>query len=580
MRNVALALSCAVLVAACGGAAGLSPTYPDNRAEDLAAVLARVRASESVDRPLAVGLTEDRLYAFDPSAGRRLWEQPIAEPRTAPHLAGELVVLHEGNRVVARRTSDGAIAFAVGDDDFALVGAAGEGPLAAIVLSTGGAVGARSRILIASGGSVTSQIALDAAAGGPAVRGGLVFLPWGNQNLTVLDGATGQEVARLLYHAGVVGHARAARAGVFFGQTGVGRFAEQASREGVGWFQPDASGLPGQPTLWRDAYAPPAGPRAATHRIRLEWTPASGDGPVRATDGALYLTFYRLVFALTQEGLAPRWVYEHPADVVGAAAREGGVMLADAEGALTFIDAEGRPRWSVETGARPTAVALRIDGFEPSGEPGPGLPPLADQLLGAVQSTDARLVPARAFAVRLLAGQEDAGVTERLIVLCDDRSIPDELRRAACDSLGGRSIGGDAIVASLQRRASYLTDTRPPPVGALATVAARQRERRAVPLLLGHLRDPATPIQDVTAIANALGELGDASAASPLEDFLWLYHAEADDEALASALGAVARAVVALAGPAGRDEVQHVADAPFTPPRIRAALLSALRPAQ
>ena len=566
----------ALLLAGCGGAATLSATFPDNRAEDLAAVLARVRAAGAPSRPVAVGLAEDRLYAYDLAAGRRLWEQAVAEPRTAPHIAGDLVVLAEGARIVARRMSDGAVAFALPDENLSLVGAAGDGGDAAIVLSTGGGVGARSRVLLVRDGSIASQLALDAAAGVPEVRAGLAFVPWGNQNVSGIEIAGAREVARLRSLDGVVGHARAAAGAVFFGQSGVGRMTEDPSR--AGWYAPDVSALPGRPALFPDAYEPPPGPASASHRIRLAWRPSAGDGPVRMSDGALYLTFYRLVFALGQDDLAPRWVHEHPADIVGAAALDGGVLLADAQGGLLFVGADGRSRWTAETGARPNVVAIRAEGFSPAGQTGPEPPPLAEQLLAAAQSTDARLVPARAFAVRLLAAQADAGVTEHLIVLCDEASLPADLRRAACEALGERELGPEAVLAALGRRANYLTGTRAPPVGALAAAAARLGERRAVPLLIAHLRDPHTELADLPALCDALARLGDGSAAEPLADFLWLYHAEHDDEALALALGAAARALVALSGPVGREEVRRIADAPFTPPRIRAQLLAAAAP--
>ncbi len=578
MKRARLLALFSLLGIGCGGAPGLSLTFPDNQPDDLRAVLERARSGGG-DRPVAVGLTESppRLYAFDLEAGQRSWEQPVEEPRTAPSIAGDLVVLHEGSRVVARRMRDGAVAFALPDENLQLVGAAGEGDLGVIVLSTGGAVGARSRIFVLRGGGVASELAMDGAVGVPAVRGGLVFLPWGNQNVSAIDGDTGAEVARLRFQEGVVGHVRATPAGLVFGQTGVGRMAPDVSRAGVGWYQPDVSALPGQPPLWRDAYAPPAGPRSATHRVGLVWAPAAGEGPLSATDGTLYLTFYRMVFGLAQEGLSARFVYEHPVDVVGAAAREGGVLLADAGGGLTFVGADGRPRWSAETGMEPSVVALRIDGFTPGGDAGPALPPLADQLLGAAQSTDARLVPARAFAVRQLAGQPEASVTEHLIVLCDERSLPADLRRAACDALGGRELGADAVLAALGRRASYLAETHAPPVGALATAAARLGERRAVPLLIGHLRDPETALGDFPALAAALARLGDDAAVEPLEDFLWLYHAEGDDPALAAALGHVARGLLGLAGPVGRETVEGVMDAPFTSPAVRAQLTAALQ---
>lgn len=575
-KRASIALTVALLAMGCGGAGGLSPTFPDNQPDDLAAVLQRAQRG-AAERPVAVGLTENQLYAFDLEAGRLAWEQAVGEPRTAPSIAGELVILHEGERVVGRRLRDGAVALAIPAGNLQLVGAAGEGDLAAIVLSTGGAVGARSRVFIVRGGGIASELALDVAAGVPAVRGAVVFLPWGNQNVSAIDGETGTELARLRYLDGVVGHVRASAAGLVFGQSGAGRVASDVSRDGVGWYQPDVSALPGQPPLWRNAYEPPAGPRSAVHKVALAWAPATGEGALRMTDDTLYLTFYRMVFGLAQEGLAPRFVYEHPADLVGAAAREGGVLLADAEGGLTFVGADGRPLWSAETERRPSVVVMRVDGFSPAGETGPALPPLADQLLGAAQSTDARLVPARAFAVRALAAQPAESVTEHLIVLCDERSLPADLRRAACEALGGREVGADIVLAALERRASYLAETHAPPVGALATVAARLRESRAVPLLIGHLRDPETSLADFPALCAALAQLGDRAAVEPLQDFLWLYHADGEDPGLAVALGHVARALVALAGPVGREEIERVLDAPFTPPAIRAQLGAALQ---
>lgn len=566
----------ALLALGCGGAQGLSPTFPDNQPGDLAAVLARAE-SGAAERSVAVGLTESHLYVFDLETGQLAWEQAVDTPRTAPFIAGELVFLQEGERVVGRRLRDGAVALTLSTDNLQFVGAGGEGPLAAVVLSTGGAVGARSRVFIVRGGGVSSQLALDFAAGVPAVRGGVVFLPWGNQNLSAIDGQSGAELARLRYLDGVVGHVRASDAGLVFGQSGVGRVATEVSREGVGWYQPDVSSLPGQAPLWRSAYDPPAGPRSATHRIQLAWAPSRGEGPLRMTDETLYLTFYRMVFGLTQEGLAPRFVYEHPVDVVGAAAREGGVLVADAEGGLTFVSADGHPRWSAQTERRPTVVVFRAENFSPSGEARMAPASLADQLLGAARNTDARLVPARAFAVRHLAAQADESVTEHLIVLCDEPSLPADLRRTACDALGMREVGADLVLAALGRRASYLEETRSPPVGALATVAARLGERRAVPLLIEHLRDPETSLADFPALCAALVQLGDRAAIAPLEQFLWLYHADGADPALAIALGHVARALVTLAGEAGREQVTRILGGPFTAPPVRAQLGIALR---
>jgi len=109
-------------------------------------------------------------------------------------------------------------------------------------------------------------------------------------------------------------------------------------------------------------------------------------------------------------------------------------------------------------------------------------------------------------------------------------------------------------------------------VGALAAAAARLDERRAVPLLVAHLDDPNTRAEDLGQVAAALSALGEQSAAEPMADLLWLYHAEATDEAFAGALAALAQALISLQGPVGRDTVQELVDAPFTAPPLRAAL--------
>jgi hypothetical protein len=569
-------LSFLLLAAGCGGGgAAFSLTYPDNQPEQLDAVMSRVASAPSTDGAIAAGVSVSppRLFAYDLSAQRRLWEETIEAPRTAPHLAGDLVVLHEGSRIVGRRLSDGQSTFTVSDDNLSLVGAGGEGSLAAFVISTTGGVQARSRVYVVRGGGIARRIDLDAPAGVPDVRGGLVFVPWASQNVSVLDGESGAEIARLRYQGGVVGHARATTAGVFFGQRGVGRVSRDAalSPESVGWFEPSTADLPGRPELWRSAYEPPPGADSATHNIRLAWTPAEGDGPVRPSDDTLYLTFYRLVFGLAPD-LSVRWVYEHPADLVGAQAREGGVVVADAGGGVLFLGADGRERFRADMGMPATAVSLRIGGLAPSAE-GAAPAPLRDQLLAAAQSRDARLVPGRAFAVRALAALGDPEVAPHILTLCDDRALPAELRRAACDALSETALGPDVVLAALERRASFLADTSAPPSAALARAAARLGERRAVPHLIAHLRHPDTPIESIPAIAAALAQLTDPSAVEALSAFLWLYRAEGEEEAMAQALAAVARALAQLGA---RTTIDEALAAPFTSANVRQRVGSAL----
>jgi len=577
MTRVMMLCVAAAMVGCGGGADAFRPTFPDNRSDALGDIAARLAsAPPASDRPLAVGLTAEphRLYAYDLEAGRVLWEEAVSEPQSAPHVAGDLVILHEGGRVVGRRAADGRVAFQVDDTRLSLIGAAGEGDLAAFVLSTTGGVGAQSRVYVVRGGGVVAHADAEVAVGAPAVRGDLVIVPWGSQNVSFLDGVTGAEVARMRSLAGVVSHATVEGGELFFGQAGVGRLtptSASGAAEEVGWVQPETTRLPGSPPLWRSAYDPPAGPRSAEHKIRVSFAPRGEGGAVGFSDDTLYLSFYRLIFGLTPGDLSPRFAYQHPSDVVGARAIDGGVVVADAGGGVSFVGTDGRPRWSVDTGKEPTVVALRLGAFRPQGSPEGEASLLAEQLLSVAQSTDARLVPGRAFAVSAMAGLEDEAVTGHLIVLCDDRSMPEAIWQAGCAALGQRTSGAASVLAALRRHASFLEDTVAPAVGPLATVAARLELRDAVPLLVGHLSDPGTRAEDVPALAEALASFEDQSAARPLRDFLWLYHAEGE-EALQAGLVAVARALMALSGPAGRDDVQEVIDAPFTAAGVRAQL--------
>ena len=61
------------------------------------------------------------------------------------------------------------------------------------------------------------------------------------------------------------------------------------------------------------------------------------------------------------------------------------------------------------------------------------------QLVDAALNPDARLVPARAMAVSLLAALEDEDATTALIEICQERSTPERVRKVACVELAKRN---------------------------------------------------------------------------------------------------------------------------------------------
>ncbi|MGE0787092.1 MAG: PQQ-binding-like beta-propeller repeat protein [Sandaracinaceae bacterium] len=577
-RGAVAALAMWLVVPGCSGAntSAFSAMYPDNQPSAMESVATRIAGHRPSGSPIAVGLSAGELYAYDLDARRELWRQPVSEPRSAPAVCGGVVVLHEGGRIVGRRARDGGRAFDMGDEQLGLVGGGGDGDVGAFVLSTTGGVGAISKVYITRGDAIATHYELDSPVGVPTVAGDVVLVPWGNQNVSAIDAATGEEIARARSLAGTVSHAEVHGGRIYFGQRGVGRVTPQiggGAPAEVGWVEPPTADLPGAPPLWRSAYDPPAGPDSATFRIRLAWAPTGDSGAVRFEDDVVYMTFYSMVFGLAPEDLRVRWAHQLDHDVVGARAVPGGVVIADDAGGFHALAASnGAEGWSAEdSGRAPSVVVFDRASFAPSLD-GAEAPGLAEQLLSVAQSTDARLVPARAFAVRALASLEDPSVTEHLLALCDDRSLPSDLHTASCASLGARSLGSDAVLRGLRRHAAFLDDTTAPPVGALASAAARMNERGAVPLLVAHLSDPATASSDIAPIADALAALADRSASRSLEDFLWLYHADVEDDAFERGLIAVARAIVTLSGPPGREVVREVIDAPFTPMSLRGSL--------
>lgn len=569
------------LLAGCGGGgSAFGPTYPDNRQADLDAVASRLASAPAPDGAIAVGIATNPqgLFAYDLAAGRLLWNEATTLG-TIPHLAGDYVVSEEGDDLVVRRLADGVVTARTERRGLRLVGGAGEGATGAAVLSTTGGAAAESILFGLSRGSIAQRYRVDQALGEPAVRAGMIFVPWGHQNVSVIDATTGAELARLRVRE-VVGHAVAYGREVFVGQNALARFSSGLVSDPE-WLTPSEAERSSGANLFDDAYAPPPAAVSAAHHVRMAFAPiAGGEGHGAGFEGgALYEVFYRAVFALEGSGGAPRWAALNRVDVVGAAASSTGIFIADEAGTLSLLDgATGQARWTTSIGIESSYVALRVEGFAPSGSPSGDVLPLPDQLLTVAADTDARLVPARAFAVRLLGASSEPAVTTHLITLCEDRSAAPAVHAAACETLGERTLGGDQVVAALGRHAAFLTGTSAPPVGPLAHAALAMGERRAVPLLLAQLVDPNTAASDLAALLEALGAFGDTTALAPLADWLRLYHAETDDSGMGEALVAGARAYATLSGPTAADLLQPLLADPSTHPLLRQAAQTLLAP--
>ncbi len=571
------------LCSACASVpSAFSTKYPDNVEDDLAGLIQRLHAAPPrSEATIGVGVTAapERIYGYDLAARRVLWQTP-AKPQFAPLLAGDTVVTQEDKRIVGRDLKSGDKRFSLDAGDLTLNGADGDDANVVLVLTSGMGTYARSRVLLMQGGQTAWSRDLAAPGGVPALIGNVVLVPWANQYLSALTLAEGNEFARLRVRDGVIAQARVDHGNVFAGsQHGVAQLTNaivSGSLTTGPFFPAPKEDLPGRPSFMRDAYAHHSlpTPESAQNRIRLSWLPEpAGDHALGMSSNHLYLVFYRFVFALDAKTLALHWVYAHDHDLVGARAQPKGLIVADTEGEVRFLAAtSGKSLWFEKNGLPSVDVELPGEGAAIGSADDTSQPDATAvrlQLMAAAQDPDARLVPMRMLAIDLLAKMDDGEATANLLGLCEDERTTAPIRKAACSALKDRKSGTDYIIRALQRHASYLDDTSPPPVGALAKAAATQHEKRAVPELVAHLQDPSTPPQTLAPLVTALADLGDPSAVAPLADFLLLYHADPVDEHLTRALEAIPDALVKLQGAAAHETLERVVGDPLGAGTIR-----------
>ena len=586
-RHAHKALSAALLllvfsIGCSGTPAAFATRYPDNVEPDFATVVNRAQAgAQRVTPPIAAGVTAaGHLYGYDLAAKRVLWETP-ARPRFSPLLAGNSIVIQEGGRVVGIDIKTGSPRFQFDAGDMHLVGADGVDDRAVIALTSGQGTYARSQVVLMNGGQRVWNHTLAHPVGVPALTGDVVLVPWSNQYLSGLDANSGDEISRLRVRDGVISHAFVSAGHVYVGsEHGIAVLSHQLLagdlNSGAHYTPPDRE-LPGQPKFLYDAYAnkPLPPPESAHSRVQLTWESAIGpSNAVTLTSNNLYLIFYRFVLALDQRDYTLRWAHTHDVDVVGGRAQHDGIVLADAKGAVTYLGAEtGSPLWREQNA--PVSVDLEFPANQnavgAARNPAVATLNLREQLATAARDPDARLVPVRLLAVQLLSEMPDAAATGDLVSLCEDDRTTITVRKAACKLLATRTVGSEHVLRALQRHASFLAATSAPPVGALAKAASAQKELRAAPLLISHLKDPNTPSEGLPDVVQALGELGDREAIEPLRGFLKLYHADPIDEHIAKALALVPTALVRLQGPEAKPVLTAVSDDGMSSDSVREA---------
>lgn len=555
-----------------GGRAGLFDTgWQNDRGESISKVERMLRtAPRTPNAQVVVGVTESGLVgaALD---GKNRWEHrgPV---EITPVIAGDLVLSSAAGKVFALDARSGKLAWEISSGGRKLHGAGSDGKLHAVVLG-GDSPGPSTLLSVTSSGEVRHEISTDVQLGRPAVRGGVAFVPWGDQYVSAIDLESGEEIGRLLLRE-LVSNAVNAGGELYFGQDGLVRFDDkihlgwtnQARRIGL-----PSRELPGKPEWLGSGYLPSPATSSARTKIRVYATPVFEGGTIGFGNGAYLATYFRVAMGLDAKDNALRFVRAFEREVVGGAAAASGFVLCDVTGKVFRLGETGGDAGQWDLGAKLSscnadASATRLDRGQP-------LPKLAEQIGAALEKLDPDMAVAERMLVDELAKIDDPIVTKILIDLSQSSRIPPDLASDARKLLAKRKNGTDYMLKALERQYDFISGVLlPPPLGALADALAGAGETRAAPLLARHLNDPANDADDVRRAALALEKLATPAELDEVRTFFALYRATADEPELVSAVISAARVLARVGGQAERALVERAAEDPLTHNDVRRVL--------
>ena len=534
--RAAVWLLAALAAAGCGEAA-FSEHARDNDVGDLArALAASAPPAARATHPMAFLVTDGKLVGFDLTDGKIAWTQP-ADVRSRVVVGTGAIAHRQGEHdLVVRSSATGEPRATVTlPDDATFVGAALDGDRLVYVVET-----ADKRAIVTAldgAGKRLWRRQTPNALGAPAARGGLVAMPFAHQSLSLLDGRSGRELARVRDTEEEIAWVRALPEGIYYGGAhGVYRLDDKSvsgTRAGSSY---TAAKLPGEEvrTAYQlDGYEPAQAAIGAFDRNRLLWRGRDAGPGLR--DDLAVLHSFRFFFAFDARAGKLRWVYAHPrTDVVASADAGTAVVFASADGDIGVIDpASGAVRVLERTGLRVAGASFDADGVTAgAGAEPPTEEEVAQTLEQIVWDHDARFGAVKVFAVDALGGVPGLAVSRALLKIVRAQPGPGGPPPRA------QEHAGEALVARKDRAAvplmlealgehyDFLDDKRPRGVDVLARALGALDVKEAAPLLAAHLSDHETPERALKPIAQTLAHLGGADAEHALREFLLEYHAD------------------------------------------------------
>jgi outer membrane protein assembly factor BamB len=594
MKNPAVFLGVIVMAAALGcGGAKLQSRFPENNQGQLDAVLAKIAAAGSPDqagaKPFLSVVLEggNGLMIVDLNTGTSLWERKDITVSSAPTVGGGAVFLRSEDKIVALSASTGETLWKKPIKESYLYGFAVDGATVAVTMGNtdGGspATGRMGQVLAMDvmSGNKKWNVSGEKMFGAPAAMGGLVFVPWDRQAISIFDAESGSEVCRLLRKDSTVDFVLAGTGGVYYGS---GRDIQKLAKES--WtglkdekttFEFEVKDMPGTPRIYPDAYVNSTYEGGAQARNRLVWSIDKTRDKVGLDQDMIYLVFYRYVIGFDAAKKQPLWVHMSEMKVAASHAAADGVLLLGYDGTLTYID--GLTGTSKQMWKAPVTALNAF--FQTAGFAAPALeksePNLHRGLVDMILDVDTQVLPLRKYGMKLLATIPDETVIMDLVQVMGSGSLPKPLRDEAARLLRTMKGGVHFLFDALKQHYDFLDETGAPPSGAIASSLAESKETKAAPMLVEHLVDHETPADELVELTAAILELGDAKAYEPLRSFFMMYHADSCMSQHVDVMLNVARGLLKFGGDEGKQIVEQVAADPKSPESLRVQLTEMLK---
>jgi len=589
------ALVLAVVLGACGGPV-FHLTSPDNDRNALTAALAHRNLPEQ-PAPLnasrtprvfvvAAGPTK-QLIAYDLQRGAILWKQN-ADVESRIWVGGNFIVEVEHKQLVARDQQTGTVTWQT-DIPGEFIGATADADRAYVAYKENASTWWLAGFDGASGKRLWKADA-DGVLGAPMAHGGIVYVPYNQQWLSLVDGKTGAIAARIRGIDEGISMLRVTSRVAFYGsKQGVFRLDERSAsgkRADSSYAQVVVPPQLDKTTYGRDTYDPVQNAYTAADRARILYA-APADGMEL---GAYAVHYFRFVFGFARGGTLV-WAYSNPRVELVASEDTGAAILAISQtGDLVALDpANGAVRLdqNILKGATTGSVlgaTFDADGWSPSAQ-GEKTETVA-ALVSIARDHDARFDRVKELAVQALAKLPGGEVTQELLGVLADTRAPQHLKDVVVDLLVARKDPASlsVLAAQLSAHDDFLLQTQPLALGpvakAIAGLGGAKLDPAAVAAALAalqsHLDAPTTQVADLVFVIDAMAAIGGGKERPALGSHLLLYHAD-DDLGSDPAWGkAIVLALENHGGPGERELLRQVAADPRTKPDLVAIIRDAL----